>query len=485
MSQLSDLTSWHADWSNLRAVVYGVGVSGFAVADTLHELGTSLLVVANSADEQHADLLGVLGIDTAIGITQEDQLAKVINFAPDVIVVSPGIKPTDELLVWAVQNSVAIWGDIDLAWRLRDKTGSIAKWVLITGTNGKTTTTQLVEQMLLSGGKRAIACGNIGLPILDAIRHPDGFDYLVVELSSFQLHYMNEPHPYVSALLNIAEDHIDWHGTFEEYAKAKGKVFQGAQRAIVYNVEDERTIDLMKQADVESEETLAVGFTRGFPGDLQVGYVEDSLIDRAFFPYRAKELPQISSHDEIGKIGVVTPHLLANVAAATAIARACDISPNAIGDAIAKFRLDRHRIEFVANQGGVLWFDDSKATNAHATEASLRSFERVVWIVGGLLKGVNIRPLIRNNVDRLKAAIVIGVDRAEVLASLRECAPDLQVIEISESDSTKVMNRVVEAARSIAEDGDVVLLAPSAASMDQFQDYADRGNQFARAVLGE
>ena len=485
MSQLSDLTSWHADWSNLRAVVYGVGVSGFAVADTLHELGTSLLVVANSADEQHAGLLGVLGIDTAIGITKEDQLAKVINFAPDVIVVSPGIKPTDELLVWAEQNSVAIWGDIDLAWRLRDKTGSIAKWVLITGTNGKTTTTQLVEQMLLSGGKRAIACGNIGLPILDAIRHPDGFDYLVVELSSFQLHYMNEPHPYVSALLNIAEDHIDWHGTFEEYAKAKGKVFQDAQRAIVYNVEDERTIDLMKQADVESEETLAVGFTRGFPGDLQVGYVEDSLIDRAFFPYRAKELPQISSHDEIGKIGVVTPHLLANVAAATAIARACDISPNAIGDAIAKFRLDRHRIEFVANQGGVLWFDDSKATNAHATEASLRSFERVVWIVGGLLKGVNIRPLIRNNVDRLKAAIVIGVDRAEVLASLRECAPELQVIEISESDSTKVMNRVVEAARSIAEDGDVVLLAPSAASMDQFQDYADRGNQFARAVLGE
>ncbi|MEY4618490.1 MAG: hypothetical protein RL101_676 [Actinomycetota bacterium] len=485
MSQLSDLTSWHSDWSNLRAVVYGVGVSGFAVADTLHELGASLLVVANSADEQHADLLEVLGIETAIGVPKDDQLTKTIDFAPQVIVVSPGIKPADELLVWAVRNNVAIWGDIDLAWRLRDKTGSIAKWVLVTGTNGKTTTTQLVEQMIISGGKRAIACGNIGLPILDAIRNPDGYDYLVVELSSFQLHYMHEPRPYVSALLNIAEDHIDWHGTFEEYVKAKGKVFEGAERAIVYNVEDDTTIELMKQADVATEDTLAVGFTRGFPGDLQVGYVEDSLIDRAFFPYRAKELPQISSHDEIGKIGVVTPHLLANVAAATAIARACDISPNAIGDAIAKFRLDRHRIEFVANQSGVLWFDDSKATNAHATEASLQSFESVVWIVGGLLKGVNIRPLIKNNIDRLKAAIVIGADRVEVLASLRECAPGLQVIEISESDNAKVMNRAVEAARSIAIDGDVVLLAPSAASMDQFQDYADRGNQFARAVLGE
>jgi UDP-N-acetylmuramoylalanine--D-glutamate ligase len=296
---------------------------------------------------------------------------------------------------------------------------------------------------------------------------------------------MHEPRPYVSALLNIAEDHIDWHGTFEEYVKAKGKVFEGAERAIVYNVEDETTIELMKLADVATEDTLAVGFTRGFPGDLQVGYVEDSLIDRAFFPYRAKELPQISSHEQIGKIGVVTPHLLANVAAATAIARACDISPSDIGDAIANFKLDRHRIEFVANQSGVLWFDDSKATNAHATEASLQSFENVVWIVGGLLKGVNIRPLITNNIDRLKAAIVIGADRVEVLASLRECAPGLQVIEISESDNAKVMNRAVEAARSIAIDGDVVLLAPSAASMDQFNDYADRGNQFARAVLGE
>jgi UDP-N-acetylmuramoylalanine--D-glutamate ligase len=485
MSQLSDLTSWHSDWSSLRAVVYGVGVSGFAVADTLHELGASLLVVANSVDEQHSDLLAVLGIETAIGIPKEAQQSKTIEFAPHVIIVSPGIKPADELLVWAAQNNVAIWGDIDLAWRLRDKTDSIAKWLLITGTNGKTTTTQLVEQMLISGGKRAIACGNIGLPILDAIRHPDGFDYLVVELSSFQLHYMNELSPYVSALLNIAEDHIDWHGTFEEYVKAKGKIFEGAQRAIIYNVEDELTIDLMKQADVATEETLAVGFTRGFPGDLQVGYVEDSLIDRAFFPYRAKELPQISSHDEIGKIGVVTPHLLANVAAATAIARACDISPSAIGEAIAKFKLDRHRIEFVANQSGVLWFDDSKATNAHATEASLRSFDKVVWIVGGLLKGVNIRPLIANNIDRLKAAIVIGTDRAEVLASLSECAPDLQVIEISESDNANVMNRAVAAARQVAVDGDVVLLAPSAASMDQFKDYADRGNQFARAVLGE
>lgn len=485
MVSLESLNSWHSDWNQLKAVVYGVGVSGFSVADTLQELGTKLLVVATAVDDQHSDLLSVLGIQTLIGPVGQEALEKIANFAPDVIVVSPGIKPEDPVVSWALENGLAIWGDIDLAWRLRDKTDRIAEWVLITGTNGKTTTTQLVEQMLISGGKRAIACGNIGLPILDAIRNPEGFDFLVVEISSFQLHYMQAPKPWVSAILNIAEDHIDWHGSFAKYVEAKAKVYQGTKRAIIYNVEDELTIDLMKEADVESEETLAVGFTKGFPADLQVGFVEDSLIDRAFFPYKAKELPQISSHEEIGRIGVVTPHLLANVAAATAIARACDISPTDIGTAIQGFKLDRHRIEFVANENGVLWFDDSKATNAHAAEASLKSFESIVWVLGGLLKGVDINPLVARNAERLKAAIVIGVDRAEVLNALSQNAPDVPVIEIVEQDKALIMQRVVEAARSIATDGDVVLLAPAAASMDQFKDYADRGEKFARAIFGE
>ncbi|MFM6977991.1 MAG: UDP-N-acetylmuramoyl-L-alanine--D-glutamate ligase [Micrococcales bacterium] len=484
MVRLDSLTSWKSDWSQLRAVVYGVGVSGFSVADTLNELGSQTLVVAEKIDDQHQDLLEVLGINSLITSVDSAAIGEIEAFHPEVIIVSPGIKPSDPLLIWAENNSVEIWGDIDLAWRLRDRTNSVAEWILITGTNGKTTTTQLVEHILVNAGKRAIACGNIGLPILDAIRNPDGFDFLVVELSSFQLHYMTKPEPYVAVILNIAEDHIDWHGTFAKYVEAKAKVYHGAKRAIIYNVEDELTIELMKEADVATEETLAVGFTRGFPADLQVGYVEESLIDRAFFPYKTRELPQIASHDDIGHIGVVTPHLLANVAAATAIARACAVSTEHIGAAIRTFKLDRHRIEFVANQGGVLWFDDSKATNAHATEASLQSFERVVWVVGGLLKGVDIRPLVSRNAHRLKAAIVIGIDRSEVLAALAEKAPGVPIIEITENEKSRVMTRVIEAARSIAVDGDVVLLAPAAASMDQFKDYADRGEQFAKALLG-
>jgi UDP-N-acetylmuramoylalanine--D-glutamate ligase len=484
MVNLDSLTSWHSDWSQLRAIVYGVGVSGFAVADTLHELGAKILVVAENVDEQHLDLLNVLGIESRIGPVPESR-AEIEEFRPEVILVSPGIRPTDELVLWAQEANIAIWGDIDLAWRLRDKTPDVAEWILITGTNGKTTTTQLVEQMLIASGKRAIACGNIGLPILDAIRNPEGFEFLIVEVSSFQLHYMSMPVPLVSAILNIAEDHIDWHGSFAKYIEAKAKVYQGTKRAIIYNVQDEITIDLMKEADVATDETLAVGFTKGFPADLQVGYVEDSLIDRAFAPYRAKELPMIASHEDIALIGVVTPHLLANIAAATAIARACDVQPEIIGGAIRTFKLDRHRIEFIANENGVLWFDDSKATNAHAAEASLQSFDQVIWVLGGLLKGVDINPLIARNSGRIKAAIVIGVERDEVLAALAKNAPRVEVIEITGVKNSEVMSKVVEAARSIASDGDIVLLAPAAASMDQFKDYADRGNQFAQAILGE
>jgi UDP-N-acetylmuramoylalanine--D-glutamate ligase len=484
MVNLDSLTSWHSDWSQLRAIVYGVGVSGFAVADTLHELGAKILVVAENVDEQHLDLLNVLGIESRIGPVPESR-AEIEEFRPEVILVSPGIRPTDELVLWAQEANIAIWGDIDLAWRLRDKTPDVPEWILITGTNGKTTTTQLVEQMLIASGKRAIACGNIGLPILDAIRNPEGFEFLIVEVSSFQLHYMSMPVPLVSAILNIAEDHIDWHGSFAKYIEAKAKVYQGTKRAIIYNVQDEITIDLMKEADVATDETLAVGFTKGFPADLQVGYVEDSLIDRAFAPYRAKELPMIASHEDIALIGVVTPHLLANIAAATAIARACDVQPEIIGGAIRTFKLDRHRIEFIANENGVLWFDDSKATNAHAAEASLQSFDQVIWVLGGLLKGVDINPLIARNSGRIKAAIVIGVERDEVLAALAKNAPGVEVIEITGVKNSEVMSKVVEAARSIASDGDIVLLAPAAASMDQFKDYADRGNQFAQAILGE
>lgn len=480
MVELPELQSWHSNWQGLRVLVFGLGVSGFSAADTLQELGAKVEVLADSIDPQHADLLSVLGVPAQTGLTIDEQISAVDQFAPELVIVSPGVKPTHPVVRHLDAQGITYWGDIELAWRLRDKVKS-AQWVLITGTNGKTTTTQLVEQILIQNGSRAIACGNIGLPVLDAIRNPDGFDFLVVEISSFQLHYLNRIEPLVAAVLNIAEDHIDWHGSFEEYKLAKGKVFEGATRAIVYNEQDVQTAALAQNADVASEDVIAAGFTIGVPMDLRVGYIEGSLIDRAFVPYLTKEVPELANLEDIAEIGVVTPHLLSNVAAAVAISRACGATPDAIREAIRNFRLDSHRIEFVAELDGVKWFDDSKATNAHAADASLKSFENVIWIVGGLLKGVDIAPLVVDHKDRLKAAIVIGVEREAVLTALAAAAPALQVIEI-DAPREAVMSMAVAAARRIATSGDVVLLAPAAASMDQFKDYADRGNQFGKAV---
>lgn len=479
MSVLDELTSWHSDWRGKRALVYGLGASGFSVADTLKELDCDLLVVSSGIAEQYQDLLRVLQIAFEIG---EDRLLESASkFQPDFACVSPGIPPTDPLVQWLVASGIPIVGDIELAWRLRDKINP-AEWIVITGTNGKTTTTQLVEAMLLADGKRAVACGNIGMPILDAIRDPQGFDYLVVELSSFQLHYCGLIEPKVAALLNIAEDHIDWHQTFEAYVEAKGKIFNATTGAIIYNAEDRVTRQIAESANVRDENVLAVAFTRGMPADLQVGFVEEFLIDRAFYGYRVDELPELANLDDIGQIGVVTPHLIANVAAAAAMARACDVKATSITAAIREFKQDRHRIEFVAESRGVLWFDDSKATNAHAASASLSSFESVVWIVGGLLKGVAIAPLIRQHSARLKAAVIIGVDREPVLAALRQFAPDCPVFEVAESEGPMVMQTAVLQAANFAREGDVVLLAPAAASMDQFLNYEDRGNQFSQAV---
>ncbi|MEN9749179.1 MAG: UDP-N-acetylmuramoylalanine--D-glutamate ligase, partial [Actinomycetota bacterium] len=187
MTSLENLSSWHSDWKSQKIVVYGLGLSGFSVADTLCELGAELLVVADRIDPEHRDLLEVLGIRFFEGASEEENLREVEQFLPSLAVVSPGIKPTNYLVKWFDLNKIPTLGDIELAWRVRDKVRA-AQWVLVTGTNGKTTTSQLVESMLIADGKRAIACGNIGLPVLDAVRDPEGWDFLVVEISSFQLH---------------------------------------------------------------------------------------------------------------------------------------------------------------------------------------------------------------------------------------------------------------------------------------------------------
>lgn len=467
--------SWHDDWAGLHVAVLGLGKSGFSVADTLCELGAEVTVFAQSANQQFTELLDVIGAKLVLS-DSTDSLEELQQI--DLAVVSPGFAPDHAAIQWLAQRGIQVLTDIDLAWRLRDKTEKVAKWITITGTNGKTTTTELVTHMLQVAGHRAVSCGNIGNPILDAIRDPEGFDFLVVEISSFQLHYSGELHPVASAFLNLAPDHIDWHGSEQAYFQAKSKVFQGTEVAIVYNAADEKTLEAAEAADVV-EGCRAVAFTTSMPSVSMVGYVEEFLVDRAFISDRYSAALEIADESDLESIGVLSDHLRANVAAATALARAVGVAPESIKQAISSFKLSPHRIQKVLEHEGVVFVDDSKATNAHAANASLSSFQSIVWIVGGLLKGVDLTPLILEQGSKLKAAVLIGADTLEIEGLFANLLPNLPVRVIS---GESVMEQAVASALELASSGDTVLLAPAAASMDQFKDYSDRGNQFQDQV---
>jgi UDP-N-acetylmuramoylalanine--D-glutamate ligase len=485
---LAALNSWRSDWSGLRVAVLGLGVTGFSVADTLVELGAEVLVVAGRASDEHRELLNVIG---ASFVQADIELPPALaGFEADLVVVSPGYPPRHPFLEWASQQQLEIWGDIELAWRLRDKTvradGTPADWICITGTNGKTTTTQLTATMLVAGGTRAAPAGNIGVPVLDAIRDPQGFDVLVIELSSHQLHWVNRNAggvlaPLASVCLNLADDHLEWHGSRDEYRGAKAKVYDNVRLACVYNLADAATREMVEEATVQ-DGCRAIGFGLGVPGPSDLGLVDGILVDRAYLEERRTSALELATMDDLRPGGLDSPHMTSNVLAAAALARATGVAPAAIRDAVRGFRIDHHRTEVVGERAGVTWVDDSKATNAHAADAALSGFTNVVWIAGGLLKGIDPVPLVTKHAGRLKGVVLIGADRSVLRDAFRRHAPGVTVAEVTGDETGGVMSAAVRAAASVAQPGDVVLLAPAAASMDQFTDYADRGARFAQAV---
>ena len=482
MSLRAGLTSWHADWKDLKVFVVGLGVTGFSVADTLWELGADVLVATESASDTHRAMLDALGVKFTVVDDENATVTSATEFAPDVIIVSPGINPRHRIVEWAGRAGVPIWSDIELAWRVRDKVKT-AEWILVTGTNGKTTTTQLTTHVLNTAGFRAAAVGNIGVPVLDAVRDPMGFDFYVVEISSFQLHWLpgvgeGAVRPVSSVCLNIADDHLDWHGSAEAYRAAKGAVYSNTRTAVLYSTVDPVTEALVRDANVE-EGCEAIGFGFMTPDTGELGTIEGLLVDRAFVPDRRNTAQEIVTVDHLAELGFATPHMILNILAASGLSMSVGASAEAIAAALDSFEVDHHRCETVAEFDGIRWVDDSKATNAHAANASLRAFPSLVWIVGGLFKGTAIDELVQAHASRIRAVIAIGVDRDEPRRVMSEWAPDVPFIEITGDD---VMAEAVAAAARIATDGDTVLLAPAAASMDQFIDYADRGRQFASAV---
>ncbi|WP_085510963.1 UDP-N-acetylmuramoyl-L-alanine--D-glutamate ligase [Plantibacter flavus] len=487
--RLDGLLSWHADWRGLRVAVLGLGMTGFSVADTLTELGSEVLVLAGEAADERAELVGVIGAR----LIQRDLStvpSELVEFAPELVVVSPGFHPDHPVVAWAQTAGVAVWGDIELAWRVRDKVGTPAEWICVTGTNGKTTTVQLTASMLVEAGFRAAPCGNFGVPVLDAVRDPQGFDFFVVELSSYQLHTLGLQggrsivSPLASVCLNLADDHLDWHGSAAAYRAAKAVVYENTKVACVYNRADAATMSMVEEAEVV-DGARAVGFGLDVPGPSDFGVVDGILVDRAFLDDRRTSALEITTVEALSQRGLAAPHIVANILAAAALARAAGITVEAVRDTLLSFGLDAHRIQLIARRLEVDWIDDSKATNPHAADASLAAYRSVVWIVGGLLKGVSIDHLVERHADHLRAAVVIGADRAEVLAAFARHAPTLTVIEVDAAETEHVMPEAVRRAAEVAQAGDTVLLAPAAASMDQFTDYGHRGRLFQAAVEAE
>ncbi|MER7791540.1 UDP-N-acetylmuramoyl-L-alanine--D-glutamate ligase [Streptomyces sp. NPDC097640] len=461
-----------SDLAGRHVTVAGLGVSGVPAARALRGLGATVTVVNGvDGERQRAEAAELEALGVTVRLGDGDTLPQ----GTDLIVTTPGWKPGSPLFQAAAEAGVPVWGDVELAWRLRK--ADAPPWLAVTGTNGKTTTVRMLAAILEAAGLRTAAVGNIGVSLLDVVLGEEQYDVLAVELSSYQLHWAPSLRAHSGAVLNLAPDHLDWHGSMAAYAADKGRIYEGNKVACVYNVADPATEDLVRAADVE-EGCRAIGFTLGTPGPSQLGVVENILVDRAFVENRQKQAQELA---EVSDVNPPAPHNIANALAAAALARAYGVPPAAVRDGLRAFRPDPHRVEHVAEVAGVAYVDDSKATNTHAAQASLDSFEHIVWIAGGLAKGATFDELVVASAKRLRGVVLIGADRALIREALARHAADVPVVDLDRTDTGAMAAAVREAAR-LARPGDTVLLAPACASMDMFVNYNKRGDAFATAV---
>lgn len=467
------------DWSSVQVVIAGLGMSGFAAADALLDLDASVLVLDDRDDDDHRDkanLLEVLGASVRLGAGSTAQLPS----GTDLVIVSPGWRPTQPLIAQALAADVSVWGEPELAWRLMHP-DRVVPWLGITGTNGKTTTTQMTESMLIAGGFKAAAVGNIGRPILEAMADEVDYDVFAVELSSFQLHWSPSLALHSAAVLNLHEDHLEWYAHADDpyaaYGADKARIFHQVTHSCVYNYDDPATEKMVEEADVV-EGARAIGFRNGIPGLSMIGVVDDMIVDRAFIAERHSSALPLA---KVADVQPAAPHNVENALAAAALTRSFGVSPQAVAQGLQNLHLGGHRIETVHQGGDITWVDDSKATNPHAANSSMRAFESIVWIAGGQAKDTSFDTLVQTHASRLRGVVVLGVDRQRIAESLAEHAPDVPVVVLDTMDRTVMDEAVTQAAR-MARPGDTVLLAPGCASRDIWTGYDVRGDDFARAA---
>ncbi len=449
------------DIAGKRVLILGLGVAGRSALEACQELGAHAVSVdPHAAQADYADLASV----------------DVASF--DLCMSSPGFAPHHPWVRAAQDAGVEVVSEMEFAWRVRVPG---IPWVLITGTNGKTTATQMTGAILAAGGVDVAVCGNMGVPVIAAAREQR--DAVAVEIASLQLHFTTTLSPHAAVCLNVDEDHLDWHGSVEAYRADKARVYERVQVACVYGAQDPVTEAMVEGADVV-DGCRAVGVTLGAPGRSELGVVEGVLADRAFHDDRRSSAIELGEVDDLRHLvgGAVPPYLVFNALCAAALARALGVRPEAVRDGLRGFALDAHRTALVGTLDGVTWVDDSKATNAHAAIAAFGSQgpQSVVWIAGGQAKGQEFDDLVAQVRGRVRAVVLIGEDPEPLASALAGHAPDIPVTRIEPGET--VMVRAVQAARAAARPGDTVLLSPACASFDQFRSYADRGDAFAEAV---
>jgi len=432
--------------ANQKILVLGLGATGRSAANFCIARGASVL----AADERTEDQLGGLEnldprVDRILGGSFPDSR----DF--DLVIPSPGVPPERYR-----GRARRVWGDIELAYR-----SISAPIIAVTGTNGKSTTVRLIEELLCAAGARARAAGNLGTPALEMVGEP--LDFAVLEISSFQLESVEAFRPAVAAILNVTPDHLDRHGSFDAYAATKARLLanQRATDAAVLNLDDPTVA-----AFAQSARARVFPFrTRGpvSPGAfLDAGAVV--LCDEAAAPIRI-------SLDALQLTGL---HNRENVLAALAVVHAAGVDPVRAADALASFANLPHRSALAGQVRGVRYIDDSKATNPGAAIRSLAGFsENLVWIAGGRDKALEFSELADVAAKRVRAAVLIGESAKKLEAALAGR------IDVS---IAATLEEAVQRASQIAQPGDVVLLAPACASQDQFRDFQERGERFCAAV---
>jgi UDP-N-acetylmuramoylalanine--D-glutamate ligase len=436
-------------------LVVGLGITGEAVANRLSSDGPVTVVddrPDTAAFAERAARLSERGV-TVVGAPPPEQLAALVA-AAELVVPSPGVPEAHPVYRLAAEGRVPLHSEIELAGTAAARRG--LPMVAVTGTNGKTTVTTLIAEMLSAGGRRALAAGNIGRPLLDAVH--DDVDVVVAEVSSFQLRFTETFRPRVAVLLNVAEDHLDWHPSFKEYVAAKARIFanQSGDDLLVFNADDAAVAGVAAGAPARS-----VAFTlRG--ASAEAWRLENDRLVR----------PDGATFIAAGDLARSGPHDIANALAAAAAAADLGIADEASRAVVGSFAGLPHRVTPVGQSGGVTFVDDSKATNPHAALAALAGFDSVVLLAGGRNKGLDLGVL-RQEAGRIRAVVAIGEAAGEVEA----CFAGLRPVRRAGS-----MAEAVRLGAELAEPGDTVLLSPACASFDWYTSYAARGDDFAREV---